>query len=219
VTPAAPPKPAARPGRVALPTGGPMPAVQPHEITRMLIDASGGNRDAFDKLLPIVYAELRRVARRQLSHERTGHTLDSVALVHEAYLKLIVQGSVQWQNRAHFFAIAARAMRGILVDHARARSAAKRNGGAVAVSLDDVPDIMSDERAEHLIALDEALGRLAEVNDEACQLVECRYFAGLTLEEAAVVLGLSVATARRRWDFAKVWLKRELGEAGLGQGA
>ena len=125
---------------------------------------------------------------------------------------------MQWQNRAHFFAIAARAMRSILVDHARARSAAKRNGGAVAVSLDDVPELMSDERAEHLIALDEALGRLAEVNDEACQLVECRYFAGLTLEESAVVLGLSVATARRRWDFAKVWLKRELGEAGLGRG-
>jgi len=190
-----------------------MTAVQPHEITRILMEARGGNRAALDRLLPIVYAELRRVARRQLRNERTGHTLDSVALVHEAYLKLIVQeAGLQWQNRAHFFAIAARAMRSILVDHARGRAAAKRNGGAMAVSLDDAPDAAADQRAEHLLALDEALGRLSAVNDEAGQLVECRYFGGLTLDEAAVALGLSVATARRRWEFAKGWLKRELGE-------
>ena len=182
------------------------------DVTRLLESLSGGDRGALDALFPLVYSELRRLARGQLSRERPGHTLDSVALVNEAYLKLVDQDNVCWQNRAHFFAVSARAMRAILVDHARARNAAKRGGGRAAVPLDDVADLLSDEQAEHLEQLDEALTRLAAVNEEASRAVECLYFAGLTLEESAEALGLSVATVRRRWSFAKAWLGRALQE-------
>jgi RNA polymerase sigma factor (TIGR02999 family) len=182
------------------------------EVTRLLHAWSGGNREALDQLLPHVYAELRQIARRSLSREQRGHTLDSVALVHEAYLKLVDQGDVRWENRAHFFAIAARAMRTLLIDYARARHAAKRGSGAAAVPLDEVAHFLPAEQADHLIALDAALTRLAEINEEACRTVECRYFAGLTLEEIAAVLDTSVATVRRRWSFAKAWLRRELEE-------
>lgn len=170
-----------------------------------------GERDALDALFPLVYGELRRLARSQLSRERPGHTLDSVALVNEAYLKLVGQDDVHWQNRAHFFGVSARAMRAILVDHARARNAAKRGGGGVAIPLDEVAELLSDEQAEHVEQLDEALTRLAAINEEASRTVECLYFAGLTLEETAEALGLSVATVRRRWSFAKAWLGRALG--------
>jgi RNA polymerase sigma-70 factor (ECF subfamily) len=180
------------------------------EITQLLSSLSSGDRGALDALLPLVYGELRRLARRQLSNERPGHTLDSVALVNEAYLKLVDQGNVQWQNRAHFFAISARAMRAILVDYARARNAAKRGGGGTAVPLDEVAELLSDEQAEHLETLDDALAQLAGVNEEASRIVECLYFGGLTLQETAVALGLSVATVRRRWSFAKAWLGRAL---------
>jgi RNA polymerase sigma factor (TIGR02999 family) len=180
------------------------------EITRLLDSLKSGDRAVVDVLFPLVYGELRRLARRQLSRERPGHTLDSIALVNEAYLKLVGQDDVAWQNRAHFFAISARAMRAILVDHARARNAAKRGGGGVAVPLDEVAELLSDEQAEHLEQLDEALGQLAEVNAEASRVVECLYFGGLTLQETAVALDLSVATVRRRWSFAKAWLGRVL---------
>jgi RNA polymerase sigma factor (TIGR02999 family) len=183
------------------------------EITRQLIRASDGDREALDELIPVVYAELRRVAQRQLGRERPGHTLDSAALVHEAYLKLVDQDGLQWQNRAHFYAIAARSMRTILIDHARSRSAAKRGGGIAVVTLERIEPVASPERDEHLLALDETLTRLAEVSPEASQTVELRYFGGLTLEEVAVVLDLSLRTVRRRWAFAKAWLQRELGEA------
>ena len=181
-----------------------------HEITRLLDSLSSGDRRVLDALLPLVYSELRRLARQQLSRERPGHTLDSVALVNEAYLKLVDQGDVRWQNRAHFFAISARAMRAILVDYARARNAAKRGGGEAAVPLDQVEELLSDEQAEHLEALDDALAELAGVNEEASRIVECLYFGGLTLGETAAALGLSVATVRRRWSFAKAWLGRAL---------
>lgn len=185
----------------------------------MLRGATPAPRAALDALFPTLYAELRRLARRQLRRERRGHTLDSTALVHEAYLRLSGAGGLRPENRAHFFAIAARAMRAILVDHARARATAKRGGGAGVVSLDALDELegpgasrclVADHRAEQLLALDEALSRLAAVDVDACRTVECRYFVGLTLEEIATALDLSVGTVRRRWDFAKAWLHREL---------
>lgn len=183
------------------------------EVTRLLSHASDGDREALDQLIPFVYAELRRIAKRQLGRERPGHTLDSAALVHEAYLKLVDQEGVEWQNRAHFFGIAARSMRTILIDHARARSTAKRGGGISVLPLAQVAGVASEEQDEQLIALDETLTRLAAISLEASQTVELRYFGGLTLEEVAVVLDLSLRTVRRRWAFAKAWLQRELREA------
>lgn len=182
------------------------------DLTRLLLEL-GGRRDAVDALFPAVYAELRQLARRELARERHGHTFDSAALVHEAYLRLAGPGELRPESRAHFFAIAARAMRSILVDYARARAAAKRGGGVVAIPLDEAPALAIGDRAEHLLALDEALTRLAQVDEEASRTVECRYFVGLTLEEISTVLGLSVGTVRRRWDFAKAWLRRELKSA------
>jgi RNA polymerase sigma factor (TIGR02999 family) len=182
----------------------------PQDVTRLLDALRGGDRAALDVLFPLVYGELRALARRHLSRERPGHTLDSVALVNEAYLKLAGQDGVRLENRAHFFAVSARAMRAILVDHARTRNAAKRGGGGPAVPLDDVAELLSDEQAAHLEALDDALGDLASANEEASRVVECLYFGGLTLEETSVALDLSVATVRRRWSFAKAWLGRAL---------
>ena len=181
-----------------------------HDVTRLLDSLRGGDRAALDVLFPLVYDELRRLARRHLARERPGHTLDSVALVNEAYLKLVDHDGVGLRNRAHFFAVSARAMRAILVDHARARNAAKRGGGGVAVPLDEVAELISDEQAEHLERLDDELGRLAVVNGEAARVVECLYFGGLTLDETAAALDTSVATVRRRWGFAKAWLGRAL---------
>ncbi len=182
------------------------------EITILLEHLSKGDPAAFDRLFPLVYEELRRVAHRQLSHERTDHTLDSVALVNEAYLRLI-GSSVECQNRSHFFGVASRAMRTILIDYARARLAVKRGSGAVAIPLEEATAMLADDRVEHLLSLDEALRRLEAVSPEASRTVECRYFAGLSLEEAAQALGMSVATVRRRWSFAKAWLRRELEQA------
>jgi RNA polymerase sigma factor (TIGR02999 family) len=183
---------------------------QPHDVTGLLVALGDGDRRAMDALLPLVYGELRRLARAQLARERPGHTLDSVALVNEAYLRLVDRGDGRWQNRAHFFGVAARVMRTILVDYARARNAAKRGGGAAAVPLDEVEHLLSDQQAEHLEALDDALSGLAVANEEAARVVECLYFGGLTLEETAEATSLSVATVRRRWSFAKAWLAREL---------
>jgi RNA polymerase sigma-70 factor (ECF subfamily) len=171
-----------------------------------------GQRSRLDALLPNVYGELRRLARRQLDRERSDHSLDSVALVTEAYLKLAGHGDVRWDNRAHFFAISARAMRCILVDHARGRLAAKRGAGGDCVTLTDAA-LPGDSPDERLVALGDALDRLALVNLEASRTVECRYFGGLTLEETAAALGLSVITVRRRWEFAKAWLRQELGRS------
>jgi RNA polymerase sigma factor (TIGR02999 family) len=192
-----------------------MPPSPQHEVTRLLDALGGGDRSALDVLYPLVYDELRRLARRHLLRERPGHTLDSVALVNEAYLKLVAQDGVRLHGRAHFFGVSARAMRAILVDHARARNAAKRGGGAVAVPLDEVAELLSDAEAEHVEAVDDALAGLAVVHEEASRVVECLYFGGLTLDETAVALGLSVATVRRRWSFAKAWLGRALGAAAV----
>lgn len=185
-----------------------------HDVTRLLASMNRGDRTVLDSLFPLVYDELRRLARRQLAREKPGHTLDSVALVNEAYLKLVRQDDVHMQCRAHFFGVSSRAMRAVLVDHARARNATKRGGGNVAVPLDDVADLLSDAQAEHVERIDEELTRLAGVNEEASRVVECLYFGGLTLEETAAALDLSLATVRRRWSFAKAWLGRALQPGG-----
>ncbi len=179
-------------------------------ITRMLKEWSGGNRDALDQLLPLVYDELHRQASRYLRRERGDHTLQTTALIHEAYLKLIDQRDVRWQNRAHFFAIAATAMRRILVDYARERHRVKRGGSAENLPLDEAFQISSKEKSIDLIALDEALTRLAKFDGRQARVVELRYFSGLSNDETAEVLGVSNATVRLDWNLAKAWLKQEI---------
>jgi RNA polymerase sigma factor (TIGR02999 family) len=171
--------------------------------------------EAQDKLVPVVYDELRRVAHRQLASERTGHTLSTTALVHETYLRLLDQKTVQWSDRAHFFAIATRAMRRILVDYARRHRALRRGSGQRSVPLDDsaVGSIAATERAEELIALDEALDRLAALDERLCKVIECRFFGGLTEEETAAVLGVTTRTVARDWVKARGWLYQQLREA------
>jgi RNA polymerase sigma factor (TIGR02999 family) len=181
------------------------------EITQLLHELGGGNRQALDALMPLVYDELRRLARRRLAFERAGHTLDSVALVHEAFGKLAGQERLTAQNRAHFFGTASGAMRRILVDHARARRAAKRGAGAAAVPIDGMESMLSDGGAEDLLDLHDALQRLSEIDEQAGRVVECQFFGGMTHEEIAVALDTSLSTVRRRWRFARAWLARELG--------
>ncbi len=194
---------------------------EPPDVTALLLELSGGRREALDDLLPLVYDELRRLAHRHLGGERVGHTLNTTALVHEAYVKLVDVQRVEWQDRGHFLAMASRAMRRILVDYARARNRAKRGGGAERVPLDQAIQI-SDEQAEDLIALDDALSRLEALNERQCRGIEYRFFGGMTLEEVADALGVSHGTAKRDWTLARAWLNRELGgsatttlEAGL----
>jgi RNA polymerase sigma factor (TIGR02999 family) len=184
-----------------------------HEITRLLIDWRGGDRAALEKLMPLVYDELRRLARHYLSQERPGHTLQATALVNEAYLRLIDQQSSDWQNRTHFFAVAARIMRHLLVDHARARGYIKRGGGAHQVSLDEAA-VVAPEQSFDLLALDEALNRLAEIDERKVVIVELRYFSGLSVEETAEAMRLSEITIKREWLKAKAWLYRELNQEG-----
>jgi RNA polymerase sigma factor (TIGR02999 family) len=184
-----------------------MSATSSQEVTQLLVAWSGGDSSALNKLLPLVEVELHQLAHRYMSRERLGHTLQTTALVNEAYLKLIDQ-KVNWQNRAHFFGIAAQIMRRILIDHAR-RHLGPRHGGGKTISLDDVA-VVSEERASELVALDEALTTLAKVDERKSRLVELRYFGGLTLEETAAVLGVSEETIRREWLRAKAFLHREL---------
>jgi RNA polymerase sigma factor (TIGR02999 family) len=171
--------------------------------------SNSGDRDALDKLMPIVYEELRRQAARYLRHERDGHTLQTTALVHEAYVRLIDQAGVRWQSRAHFFAIAAELMRRILVDHARKRNAAKRGGDAVRVTLDEAVR-SSGPKDLDLVAVDEALTRLAALDQQQARIVELRFFGGLNVDETAEVLGISERTVKRDWIVAKAWIRREL---------
>ncbi len=180
----------------------------PQEVSQLLRAWSNGDQDAFDRLIPLVYEELRRMAKRYMDRQNPGHTLQTTAIIHEAYLRLVDQKEVNWQNRAHFFAVAARVMRHILVDHARARHAAKRGGEARFVALDEVT-VISDQRAE-LLALDDALESLAAVDRRKCQVVELRYFGGLSVEETAEVLKVSAETVGRDWRLARTWLLREL---------
>jgi len=187
--------------------------VPPQEVTRLLADWSRGDREALDKLLPLVSAELRRIARRQMSRERPNHTLQATALVNEAYLRLAGQGEHRWQDRAHFFAVCAQVMRHILIDHARAHARDKRGGGAVQVSLDEAAAVAAGSAAE-LVALDEALRELEAVDPQKGRIVELRYFTGLSIEETAEVLGISPTTVRREWRRAKAWLYRSMVEGG-----
>lgn len=180
-----------------------------HEITRLLADWSNGDRQALEKLTPLVYDELRRLAGRYLRQERAGHTLQSTALVHEAYMKLVGQNNVRWQNRAHFFGIAAQMIRRILVDYARARKADKRGAGAEKLSLDEAIALPGGQDLD-LVALDDALEGLAKIDPRQSRLVELRFFAGLTIEETAEVMQMSLATAKRDWVSAKAWLSREV---------
>jgi len=185
----------------------PMPAG--HDVTELLDDWSRGDRDALDRLLPLVYAELRRIAARQLRHERAGHTLQPTALVHEAYLRLVEQRNVEWQNRAHFFGVAAGVMRRILVDHARRQTAQKRGDGVQRVSLEHIAELPSANQIP-VLALDHALTRLEKLDAGLAQIVELRVFGGLTIDEAAHLLNVSPSTAKRDWRTAKAWLTREL---------
>ncbi len=180
------------------------------EITQILQEWSEGKQEAFDQLIPFVYEELRRQAARYLRRERINHTLQATAIVHEAYLKLIDQTDVKWESRTHFFAIAAQAMRRILVDHARKKHREKRGGDALKVTLDDAMPLASEEKSLDLIALDKALTRLEAKDKQKARVVELRYFIGLSLEETADALGISRATAARDWNVAKAWLHREL---------
>jgi RNA polymerase sigma factor (TIGR02999 family) len=190
-------------------------ADEPSEnVTALLGRWSRGDSDALDRLMPIIYAECRRIAARQLALERADHTLDPTALVHELYLRLVDQRRSSWENRAQFFGVAARLMRRVLVDHARARHAEKRGGDAVFVSLDAAADTPDGTPGGDVLAIDEALERLAAHDPEQVQIVELRYFAGLTVEETARVVGRSSRTVKREWRLAKAWLYRELRGSG-----
>ena len=180
--------------------------------TELLIALSNGNREALNELVPLVYDELRNIARGRLRYERPGHTLDTVGLVNEAYLKLFQLERVQWNSRAHFLAIAAQAMRHILVNHAIKRKRKKRGGGAALVPLDEAGELAVHE-TERILALDDALERLTAVNPRHAKVVECRFFVGMTIEETATALGVSTATAKRDWNFLRLWLRRELAES------
>src|SRR6266481_9758316 len=178
-------------------------------INKLLADWGQGNEEAREALIPVVYNELRRQARRYLRGERIDHTLESAALVNEAYLRLVRQEAPQWQNRAHFFGVAAQLMRHILVDHARKRIAAKRGAGAPVLALD--PELAPAQKPGiDLVALDDALSKLTALDSQQGRLIELRFFGGLSIEETAVVLGISPATVKREWVTARAWLRREL---------
>jgi RNA polymerase sigma factor (TIGR02999 family) len=184
-----------------------------HEVTRLLQEWSRGNRAALDAAMPLVHAQLHAVARQYLEKERPGHTLQPSALVNEAYLRLVGERNMEWQNRAHFVAVAARLMRFILVDYCRRRHFQKRGGHRTRVALTDVPSGVA-VGLDDLIALDEALGKLATFDERKCRVVELRYFGGLTVEETAQALSMSVATVMRDLRLTKAWLHRELSAAG-----
>ena len=179
------------------------------EISTLLIAWGNGDRAALDQLMPLVYDELRRLAHRYLGHERAAHTLQTTALVNEVYLKLVNERAMQWQNRAHFFAVSAQLMRTILVDYARRRNYAKRGGGAQRVSFDEALAV-SDEQTAELIALDDALCALAAFDERKSRVAELRFFGGLSVEETAEVVKVSPVTVMREWRLAKAWLHREL---------
>jgi len=181
------------------------------DVTLALSELAGGDPDALDRLLPVVYDHLRGIAQRELRRERPDHTLNATALVHEAYLRLVQLDRINWDGRAHFFGAASKAMRRILISYARMKKADKRGSGAEHASLDDVV-VAARERPDHLLALDEALERLAQVDARQAQIVECRYFAGMSVEETGVALGISPATVKRDWTLARAWLNRELGQ-------
>jgi len=183
------------------------------DVTQLLLDWSQGDQAALDQLMPIVYHELRKIASGYLKGERPEHTLQPTALIHEAYLRLISQNFPEWQSRTHFFGVAAQLMRQILVEHARNHAAAKRGGGAQKLALDDAT-IFSAERASDLVAVDDALHSLAALDARKCRVIELRFFGGLSVEETAEVLGISVATVGREVRLALAWLHREMSREG-----
>ena len=185
------------------------PSPAAHEVTQLLHQISGGDSSAVERLVPLIYAELRQIAGRAMRHERSDHTLQPTALVHEAFLRLVGKPDLSWESKAHFLNIAAQAMRRVLLMHARERGAAKRGGGAERVTLDDQL-VGSAERGIDLIGLDESLERLAAIFPRKARVVELRFFAGLSLEETGKVVGISLATVKREWDFARAWIRRDL---------
>jgi RNA polymerase sigma factor (TIGR02999 family) len=186
----------------------------PPDVTGLLLQWSEGDASALERLMPLVYEELHRLARRHMGHENAGHSLQATALVNEAYLRLIDAQSIAWRDRTHFLAVSARIMRHILVDHARARRYQKRGGDAVRVVLDEAL-VVTNEPAQGLVALDDALKALAAFDDRKSRVIELRFFGGLTVEETASVLNVSVDTVMRDWRLAKVWLQREMRTAAL----
>ncbi len=189
----------------------PDPEESPHPpVTELLIAWSGGDGEALDRLVPLIYGELERMARRRLRQERRGHTLDTRSLVHEAYLRLVDQQRADWRNRSQFLSVAAAMMRRVLVDHARRRQAARRGGNPVRITLGDTPDSTAAHKLEEILAVDEALERLEKLDARQGRTVTLRYFAGMTLEEIAGLLDVSLATVKRDWTVARAWLRREL---------
>ncbi|PYK61452.1 MAG: RNA polymerase subunit sigma-70 [Verrucomicrobia bacterium] len=191
----------------------PTPSVSPHEVTQLLAEWSHGDNGALAELTPLVYEELRRLAHHFMEGQRPEHTLQTTALVNEAYMRLADQTKPSWQNRAHFFAIAARAMRQILVNYAKSSRAQKRGGGALRVELDEAA-LVSPEESKEIVDLHEALERLAALDSRKAQVVELKYFGGLNYDEMAEVLKISPVTVRRDWEFAKLWLYTELHSGG-----
>lgn len=192
---------------------GQVPLTSSHEITKLLMDWSHGDEAALSRLIPMVHLELQRLARTYMNRERSNHTLQTTALINETYIKLIDQKQVQWQNRAHFFGIAAQCMRRILVDYARSHLRAKRGGGANVVALSDA-ELMTPERSAELIKLDEALESLTLIDKRKSQIIELRFFGGMEMSEIADLLQVSESTVARDWNLARAWLKRELNEQG-----
>jgi len=182
---------------------------QSQQVTRLLHDWSRGNKAALDQLMPVVYQELRKLASSYLKGERSDHTLQATALIHEAYLRLIDQSMPQWESRAHFFGVAARLMRQILVDHARSRAAVRRGGDQQRISIDDAL-LFSEDQAAELMAFDEALNRLSALDERKCRIIEMRSFGGMSVEETAEALAVSVPTIKREMRLARAWLRREL---------
>ena len=187
-----------------------MRAPQTNQVTRLLLEWGRGDKAALDELMPLVYQELRQLAGGYLRNEKPGHTLQPTALIHEAYMRLVNQNTPEWEGRTHFYAVAARLMRQILVDHARTRVAAKRGGAAQKVSLDDATAIEARDDAAELLALDEALKKLASFDERKCRVIEMRSFAGMSVEETARALGVSEPTVKRETQLAQTWLRREL---------
>ena len=187
------------------------------EITLLLVAHREGDRDALGRLLPLIYVDLQRLARRQLVGRRSGHTLNTTGLVHEAYLKLVNARAAEWDDRGHFFSVAAIAMRQIIVDHARSYQALKRGGSQPIRSLEDI-EIAVEEQADAIVELDQALARLGELDERLPRVVECRFFAGFTSEETAGALGVSKKTVDRDWKRARAWLRRALAPDGGGLG-
>lgn len=180
-----------------------------HSVTQLLEQWNSGDREALDKLMPLIYEELRKMARRYMRQQNPDHTLQTTALIHEAYLRMVNQKEKHFENRAHFFGVAAQAMRHILVDYARARHAAKRGGDARPISLEEAA-LVTEERAAELVAFDDALKELEELSKRQSRVVELRYFGGLSVEETATVLAVSPETVMRDWNMAKAWLHRAL---------